>query len=208
MPRRRVKICGITRADDARLAAEHGADAIGLNFHPQSPRAIKPQQIKEIVGNLPAFVTVVGLFVDPLRKDVEEVLDSGLIQCLQFHGNETVQYCSSFGVPFIKAVRVKNLPEARSYLQPFQGKCSVILDAYVKGTAGGTGESFDWSVARELVRDGQNPIILAGGLGPENVADAIKAVEPYGVDVSSGVETAPGVKDPEKVKRFIAAVAG
>ncbi|MBT8147562.1 MAG: phosphoribosylanthranilate isomerase [Gammaproteobacteria bacterium] len=207
MPRRRVKICGITRADDARLAAELGADAIGLNFHPQSPRAIHSLQIADIVGKLPAFVTVVGLFVDPLREDVEAVLNTGLIQCLQFHGNETVDFCSSFGVPFIKAVRVKGLAEARSYLKPFQGKCSVILDAYVKGAVGGTGESFDWSVAGEIVRDGQNPIILAGGLRPENVAEAIKAVRPYGVDVSSGVEMAPGVKDPEKVKRFIAAAA-
>ena len=208
LPRRRIKICGITRPEDARLAADLGADAIGLNFHPRSPRAVDKQQIGKIVSFLPAFVTVVGLFVNPLKEDVQAVLDTGVIQCLQFHGDESLQFCSSFGVPFIKAVRVKGLAEARHYLEPFHGACSVILDAYVKGTAGGTGESFDWSVARELVNDRQNPIILAGGLRPENVAAAIAAVEPYGVDVSSGVESAPGLKDPDKLSRFFAAVNG
>jgi len=208
LPRSRIKICGITRAEDAGLAAQLGADAIGLNFYSKSPRVINPQQIDEIVENLPAFVTVVGLFVDPLREDVEAVLESGLVHCLQFHGDEPSSFCGSFGVPFIKAVRVKSLVETRRYLEPFHGACSVILDAYVKGTAGGTGESFDWSVARELVDDGQNPIILAGGLCPDNVAQAIAAVKPYGVDVSSGVEIEPGRKDPDKLSRFFAEVNG
>ena len=208
MPRSRIKICGITRAEDARLAAELGADAIGLNFYARSKRALEPGQVEEIVSDLPAFVTVVGLFVDPSREEVAAVLESGLIHCLQFHGAESANYCRSFGIPFIKAVRVKSLAECRQTLQPFYGTCSVILDAYVPGVAGGTGETFDWSVARELVNDDQNPIILAGGLHPDNVADAITAVKPYGVDISSGVESAPGVKDPELLRRFFAAVNG
>ena len=208
MPRRRIKICGITRAEDARLAAALGADAIGLIFHPDSPRAINPRQISDIVGDLPAFITVVGLFVNPRKESVEEVLGSGLVQCLQFHGDESLRFCSSLGVPYIKAIRVKSLADARNDLEPFHGACSVILDTYVKGAAGGTGATFDWSVARELVRDGRNPIILAGGLDPENVADAIAAVNPYGVDVCSGVEAAPGVKDPDRLQRFFAAVNG
>jgi phosphoribosylanthranilate isomerase len=188
------------------LAAELGADAIGLNFYSASPRAIGFEKISEITGNLPAFVTVVGLFVNPSKDDVEQVLDTGLIQCLQFHGDESPQFCSSFGAPFIKAVRVRSLEETREKLQSFKGVCSILLDAYIKGLAGGTGATFDWSVARQLVEDGENPIILAGGLDPDNVADAIAQVQPYGVDVSSGVEKAPGVKDCERLARFFAAV--
>jgi phosphoribosylanthranilate isomerase len=208
LPRRRIKICGITRAEDARLAAELGADAIGLNFYSASPRAIGVEKVYELIDNLPPFVTVVGLFVNPQQADVERVLDTGLIQCLQFHGDESLQFCSSFGAPFIKAIRVRSLQDSKEKLQPFKGVCSILLDAYVKGTEGGTGATFDWSVARQLVDDGENPIILAGGLDSHNVADAITQVQPYGVDVSSGVEKAPGIKDPEKLKRFIAAVNG
>ncbi|MEZ5491847.1 MAG: phosphoribosylanthranilate isomerase [Gammaproteobacteria bacterium] len=206
MPRHRIKICGITRAEDARLAADLGADALGLVFHPSSPRAVNPGSIAGIVSSLPAFVTVVGLFVDPAEADVRAVLESGRIQCLQFHGSESESFCGSFGVPYIKAVRVKDLASARQQLIPFHGKCSVILDAFVAGAAGGTGHTFDWSVARQLVTDGHNPIVLAGGLSPANVSEAIAEVAPYGVDVSSGVERRPGVKDAEKLRHFFDAV--
>ncbi|MCB1671898.1 MAG: phosphoribosylanthranilate isomerase [Gammaproteobacteria bacterium] len=206
MSRRRIKICGITRAEDARLAADLGADALGLVFHPASSRALNPDSIANVVGRLPAFVTVVGLFVDPELALVQQVLETGLVQCLQFHGNESVDFCRSFGVPFIKAIRVRDLDQARRQLQPFQGQCSVILDAYVKGRPGGTGEAFDWSLAKAVVSDGHNPVILAGGLTPENVASAIAAVSPYGVDVSTGVEQRPGIKDPDKLRRFFDAV--
>lgn len=206
MPRTRVKICGITSATDAQLAAGLGADAVGLIFHQPSSRAVSPGTIREIVGKLPAFVTVVGLFVDPSEKQVSTVLDSGLVQCLQFHGNESVQFCAAFRVPFIKAIRVKDLKTARLELEPFQGACSVILDSYVKGAVGGTGKTFDWAIARQLVNDKQNPIILAGGLAPENIASAIVEVSPYGVDVCSGVEHSPGVKDARKLEQFFEAV--
>lgn len=206
MPRHRIKICGITRAEDARLAAELGADAIGLVFHPASPRAVQPDSIAAIVAELPAFVTVVGLFVDPSAVSVARVLDTGLVQCLQFHGEESLAFCQSFGVPFIKAIRVENLASARSRLQPFQGQCSVILDSFVQGALGGTGRTFDWDTARTLVEDAANPIILAGGLTPDNVAEALARVVPYAVDVSSGVEHSPGVKDPQKMRRFFQAV--
>lgn len=206
MARHRIKICGITRAEDARLAAELGADAIGLVFHPASPRAVQPDSIAAIVAGLPAFVTVVGLFVDPSAASVARVLDTGLVQCLQFHGEESLAFCQSFGVPFIKAVRVKNLASARSHLQPFQGQCSVILDSFVQGALGGTGRTCDWDTARTLVEDAANPIILAGGLTPDNVAEALAKVLPYGVDVSSGVEESPGIKDPQKMRSFFQAV--
>lgn len=206
LPRRRIKICGITRAEDARLASDLGADALGLVFHPSSPRAVNPGSIAGIVGNLPAFVTVVGLFVDPTESAVRAVLESGRVQCLQFHGNESESFCGSFGVPYVKAVRVMDLASARQQLLPFQGKCSVILDAFVTGVAGGTGHTFDWSIARQLVIDGHNPIVLAGGLSPANVSEAIAEVSPYGVDVSSGVERQPGVKDTDKLRRFFDAV--
>lgn len=208
MPRCRIKICGITRAEDALLAANCGADAVGLIFHPGSPRDVNPDKIEEIVANLPAFVTVVGLFVDPSVDKVESVLESGLIQCLQFHGNESLKFCQSFALPFIKTVRVKNLAEARRDLEPFNGACSIILDTYVSGVMGGTGQTFDWSVARALVESSHNPIILAGGIDAENAAAAIAAVHPFGIDLCSGVESAPGIKDPDKLIQLFNAVNG
>ncbi len=183
-----------------------GADALGLVFHPASPRAVNPDSITDVLGNLPAFITVVGLFVNPVEKDVHRALQTGRIQCLQFHGEETPQFCQSFGVPFIKAIRVRDLEQARRQVEPFGGYGSVILDSYVKGVPGGTGAAFDWSIAEQLVADGGVPIILAGGLTPENVSAAVARVSPYAVDVSSGVEREPGIKDPEKLRHFFAAV--
>jgi len=208
VPRIRVKICGITRDQDAQLAASLGADAVGLNFFPASTRAVDPDSVAGIVGNLPAFVTVVGLFVNPEVELVRKVLDSGLVHCLQFQGDEIPEFCQQFGVPFIKAIRVADLETARRSLVPFRGICSVILDSYVKGSAGGTGKTFDWSIARELIHDGHNPIILAGGLAADNVADAIAQVAPYAVDLCSGVEARPGIKDEKKMRNFFEVLDG
>jgi phosphoribosylanthranilate isomerase len=183
-----------------------GADAIGLNFYSGSPRVIASDQVGEIISNLPAFTTVVGLLVNPTQEEVQVVLDTGLIDCLQFHGDETFTYCQSFGVPFVKAIRVSDYDQAKSKLDEFADCSGVLLDAYVKGTHGGTGEQFDWSIAAKLAAESLTPIILAGGLNAENVGSAIESVKPYGVDVSSGVEASPGIKDPVQLQAFFSAV--
>lgn len=206
MSRPRVKICGITSNQDAQLAAISGADAIGLNFYSGSPRAVSSGEAARILDKLPAFITVVGLLVDPSEAEVQSVLDTGLINCLQFHGNETLTFCQSFGVPFIKAIRVDNFNQAKTKLDEFAPCSTVILDTFVQDMAGGTGVQFDWSIAARLVAEVDNQIILAGGLNAENVGTAINTVKPYGVDVSSGVETKPGVKDRVKVRAFFNAV--
>jgi len=206
LPRPRVKICGITTNEDAILAARLGADAIGLVFYPDSPRAIQLHQVGQIVADLPAFTTVVGLLVDPDAAEVEAILDQGLVQCLQFHGNETARFCNSFGFPYIKAIRVQGLAQAEAELEQFAGHCSVLLDAFVKGTQGGTGSRFDWDIAQALVSNSPNPVILAGGLNAGNVGRAIAQVNPYGVDVSSGVEQCPGIKQADLMRQFFAAV--
>ncbi len=206
MSRPRVKICGITSNQDAQLAAISGADAIGLNFYSGSPRAVSSGEAARILDKLPAFITVVGLLVDPSEAEVQSVLDTGLINCLQFHGNETLTFCQSFGVPFIKAIRVDNFNQAKTKLDEFAPCSTVILDTFVQDMAGGTGVQFDWSIAARLVAEVDTRIILAGGLNAENVGTAINTVKPYGVDVSSGVETKPGVKDRVKVRAFFNAV--
>lgn len=206
MSRPRVKICGITSNQDAQLAAISGADAIGLNFYSGSPRVVSSGEAARILDKLPAFITVVGLLVDPSEAEVQSVLDTGLINCLQFHGNETLTFCQSFGVPFIKAIRVDNFNQAKTKLDEFAPCSTVILDTFVQDMAGGTGVQFDWSIAARLVAEVDTRIILAGGLNAENVGTAINTVKPYGVDVSSGVETKPGVKDRVKVRAFFNAV--
>lgn len=206
MPRPRVKICGITSNQDAQQAALLGADAIGLNFYSGSPRVIACDQVTEILSKLPAFTTVVGLLVNPTEAEVQVVLETGLVDCLQFHGDETFEYCQSFGVPYIKAIRVSDYDQAKAKLDEFAECSAVLLDAYVKGSHGGTGEQFDWSIAARLSEESDMPIILAGGLKAENVGSAIKAVKPYGVDVSSGVEIKPGTKDSAQLQAFFNAV--
>ena len=205
LSRTRIKICGITRNEDALLAARLGADAIGLVFHPASPRAVEPAQVPDLLAGLPPFVTVVGLLVDPDPQQVRAVLASGLVNCLQFHGNESVRMVQTFAVPRIKAIRIRD-EDSLEQLVPFKGVASVLLDTWDAHAAGGTGRSFDWSIARKAVERGHDNLVLAGGLNPDNVAEAIIQVRPWGVDVSSGVETAPGLKDSEKMRRFIAAV--
>ena len=198
----RIKICGITRSEDALVCAQAGVDAIGLVFYPPSPRHVAAAQAAMIARALPPFVTTVGLFVNPAAEQVEAVLNEVHLDVLQFHGDEPPEFCAGFGVPYLKAIRVKagvDLVQCAIRYQEAQG---LLLDAYVEGTPGGTGQSFDWElIPAELPL----PVILSGGLEPANVADAIRRVRPWAVDVSSGVEAAPGRKDYAKVIAFIRA---
>jgi phosphoribosylanthranilate isomerase len=204
--RTRVKVCGITRVQDARAAAEAGADAIGLVFYPQSPRYLSGERAVEIRDALPPFVQSVALFVNPDAAQVAQVLQRVRPALLQFHGEETPEFCAQFGVPFVKACRVKTqAPRADllEYLRPFSRAAAWLFDSYV-AEYGGVGERFDWSLlpAGKLDR----PLILSGGLASDNVAEAIRRVRPWGVDVSSGVESGKGIKDAAKIAAFIAEV--
>jgi phosphoribosylanthranilate isomerase len=200
--RTRVKICGITRPQDARAAAEAGADAIGLVFYPQSPRYLSAERAVEIRDALPAFVQSVALFVNPDAAQVAQVIGRVRPAMLQFHGEEAPGFCGQFGMPFVKAVRVKPGVDTLEYLRPFSRAAAWLFDSYV-AEYGGVGEAFDLSLLPK-VKD--RPVILSGGLSRENVGAAIRQVRPWGVDVSSGVEAAKGVKDAAKIAAFIAEV--
>lgn len=200
--RTRIKICGITRPADGAAAAEAGADAIGLVFYPPSPRFLSLERALEIRDALPPFVQVVALFVNPDAAQVAQVMGRVRPSLLQFHGEETPRFCEEFGVPYVKACRVKAGVDLLEYLRPFSRAAGWLLDSHV-AEYGGVGESFDWSLA-PAVRE--RPIILSGGLAPANVAEAIRRVKPWGVDVSSGVESAKGIKDAGKIAAFIAEV--
>jgi phosphoribosylanthranilate isomerase len=200
--RTRVKICGITRPGDGVAAASAGADAIGLVFYPKSPRYLSAERAVEIRDALPPFVQTVALFVNPDAAQVAQVLGRVKPAMLQFHGDETPEFCGQFGVPFVKACRIRAGVDASQYLQPFSRAAAWLVDSYVP-EYGGVGESFDWSlVPRGLAR----PLILSGGLEQKNVVRAIQAVRPWGVDVSSGVESAKGIKDAAKMTAFVAEV--
>lgn len=201
--RTRIKICGITSIDDARTAAELGADAIGLVFYTPSPRNVGLEQARAIVAAIPPFVTVVGLFVDPAPDQVESVLRGCSINVLQFHGNEAPDFCGSFGLPYIKAAWVRADSDLLQYLSPYHAAQGWLLDAYHDQIYGGTGESFDWKL---IPRDLARPVILSGGLTPDNVGAAVRQVRPWAVDVSSGVEAAKGVKDAAKIAAFVTGV--
>ena len=201
----RSKICGITRIEDALVAAEAGADAIGLVFYDKSPRAVDVRQARAILAALPPFVTSVGLFVNASRCFIGEVLDAVPLDVLQFHGDETPEQCEGHGRPWFKALRVRPGDDLLAEARRFAGARAILLDAYVPGMPGGTGERFDWSL---IPTDLPMPLILAGGLTPDNVAEAIASVRPYGVDVSGGVEAAKGIKDAAKVAAFIRRVRG
>ena len=201
--RTRIKICGITRAEDARIAVELGADAIGLVFYAPSPRYVGLAQARAIIAAVPPFVTVVGLFVDPARDQVESVLRACALSLLQFHGDEAPDFCGSFGLPYIKAARVRADADLVQCLSPYHAAQGWLLDAYHEQLYGGTGESFDWKlIPRGLAR----PVILSGGLTPDNVGAAVRQVRPWAVDVSSGVEAAKGIKSAAKIAAFIAGV--
>lgn len=203
MIRVRSKICGITRVEDALAAVEAGADAIGLVFYAKSPRAVSIEQAKAIVAALPPFVTSVGLFVDMPRETLQAVLREVPLDLLQFHGDESPADCEGFARPYIKALRVRADQDVARMMAPYSGACGILLDTFVEGVPGGTGAAFDWSL---VPREAGKPIILAGGLTPDNVAQAIAQVRPYAVDVSGGVEAAKGIKDAGKVKAFLQAV--
>ena len=203
MIRTRVKYCGITRAEDAQAAADLGVDAIGLVFYPPSPRAVSIEQAREITSVLPAFVTVVALFVDPDQQAVEQVLTDLPIDLLQFHGDESAQYCQRYDWPYIKAVRMREGVDVAAVAKEHAEARGLLLDSYQAGVAGGTGQTFDWA---KVPNTCQSPIILAGGLNPENVASAIEQVRPYAVDVSGGIEAAKGIKELEKMKAFMRSV--
>ncbi len=198
--RTRVKICGITRPEDALQAAKLGADAIGLVFHPPSPRAVSVEQARAIVAVIPPFVTVVGLFVDAQPAEISAVLDAVRLDTLQLHGREPALECARYARPYIKALRMSEDMDVRSAARDYAEASAVLLDAYHQELPGGTGQSFDWS---RVPADLDKPIVLSGGLTPENVADAIRRVWPYAVDVSSGVEAAKGIKDHRKMAKFI-----
>ncbi|NWB89970.1 phosphoribosylanthranilate isomerase [Pseudomonas agarici] len=199
----RSKICGITRIEDALAAVEAGADAIGLVFYAQSPRAVTFQRARAIIAALPPFVTTVGLFVNVSRCELGEILDAVPLDTLQFHGDETREQCEGFHRPYIKALRVKPGDDIAAACQAYPSASAILLDSYVEGVPGGTGEAFDWSLVPQGL---SKPIILAGGLDAQNVADAIAQVRPYAVDTSGGVERSKGIKDPAKIKAFIQAV--
>jgi phosphoribosylanthranilate isomerase len=202
--RTRVKICGITRLEDALAAAAAGADAIGLVFVNASPRRVDPAQARVIVAGLPPFIKVVGLFADAPAEQVRAVLGQAALDLIQFHGRETPEFCRSFGRPYLKAVRMDASADPRTEAGRYTDAAGLLLDSYHPQLAGGTGETFDWArVPRELGR----PLILAGGLTPDNVGAAVAAVRPYAVDVSSGVESAKGIKDAARVMAFVRAVA-
>ena len=202
--RTRVKICGITSREDALDAVRLGADAIGLVFYPPSPRCVTPEQAASIVEHLPPFVTVVGLFVDASREEIAGVLGAVRIDLLQFHGSERPEDCAEHGRPYIKAVRVREGMDLLAERQRYAGASGLLLDAYQPGVPGGTGQAFDWGLIPPVLR---GEAILAGGLTPENVAEAVGRVRPYAVDVSGGVEREKGRKDAGKIAAFMRGVA-
>lgn len=202
--RTRVKVCGITNRQDALDAIRHGADAIGLVFYPPSPRCVTPGQAAAIVERLPPFVTVVGLFVDASREAIGEVLARVRVDLMQFHGSESPEHCAAHGRPYIKALRVREGMDLLAERQRYAGASALLLDAYQPGVPGGTGQAFDWDlIPASLGRE----VILAGGLTPENVAEAVRRVRPYAVDVSGGVEREKGRKDAGKIAAFMRGVA-
>jgi phosphoribosylanthranilate isomerase len=196
----RAKICGITRVEDGLAAAMAGADAIGLVFHDRSPRHVEADQAAAIVAALPPFVASVALFVNPAAVEVERVLHRVRPDILQFHGEETPEFCRSFAMPYLKAARVRPGIDLLQFAALYADARGLLLDAWSEGIHGGTGERFDWA----LIPPGlPKPVILAGGLTPANVVQAIRAVRPWAVDVSSGVEAGKGIKDAAKIAAFI-----
>lgn len=197
----RVKICGITRLQDLHAACEAGADALGFVFYEKSPRHVSMATATALVRELPPFVQSVGLFVNAEPAFIEAVLQAVPLDLLQFHGDESAADCMRYGRPYIKAVRVTPSTDLLKCAADFETARGLLLDAYVPGVPGGTGERFDWSL---IPPDLPKPVILSGGLTPANVADAVAQVRPWAVDVSSGVEAAKGIKDPHHVAQFIA----
>lgn len=196
----RSKICGITRIEDALAAVAAGADAIGFVFYAKSPRAVTAVQARAIIAALPPFVTTVGLFVNASACELNETLDAVPLDLLQFHGDETPEQCEGYHRPYIKALRVKAGDDIVGACNAYASASGILLDAYVEGVPGGTGQAFDWSLIPQGL---SRPIILAGGLTVDNVVQAIDQVRPYAVDVSGGVEKSKGIKDHDKIRAFM-----
>ncbi|MCW8964159.1 MAG: phosphoribosylanthranilate isomerase [Gammaproteobacteria bacterium] len=197
----RIKICGITSLEDALMCASHGIDALGLVFYPPSPRYISVEAAREIISSLPPFITVVGLFMNAEAQEVENVINNCRIDRLQFHGSETAQYCQQFELPYFKALAMGDgQPDFTQLSDEYAQASAFLLDSHRRDESGGSGSVFDWAI---VPADVTKPLILAGGLTPDNVQLGIRTVLPYAVDCSSGVEQKPGVKDPEKVRQFV-----
>ena len=201
----KVKICGVTNAADALAAVDAGADALGFMFYAPSPRCVTHERASEIIRELPPFVAKVGVFVNPAENEVRQAITECALDTLQFHGEETPEFCQRFGLKVIKAFRIRDAESLRATAAyPAE---AWLLDSYVAGQLGGTGARFNWDLATEAARR-HRAVILAGGLTPENAAEAVRKVRPYGLDVSSGVESSPGKKDATKIRAFIAAAKG
>ena len=192
----RVKICGITSIEDAHNVAAAGADAIGLVFYEKSSRFVTPEQAAKICNSLPPFVTSVALFMNADAEQVSDTISKVKLDLLQFHGTESADFCRSFNKPYIKAVGIDGLKNFTEYADQFHDALGILIDSHALGKAGGTGETFDWDL---LPKNYSKPIILAGGLTPDNVAEAIKQTSVYALDLSSGVESSPGIKSKEKI---------
>ncbi len=195
----KIKICGITNLDDAIAAVDYGADALGFNFYKKSPRYVEPMKAAEIIAQLPPFVVPVGIFVNEREERIREIVSHACIQGIQLHGDETPEFCQRFGSRVIKAFQIKN-KESLKHMSHYRVS-AYLLDSYREGIRGGTGETFDWHLA--VVAKTFGRIILAGGLNAENVAEAVKLVQPYGIDVAGGVEREKGIKDHARLKTFI-----
>ena len=195
----RVKFCGFTHQDDVIHAVSLGVDALGFVFYAPSSRYVAPEQAKTLMRAVPAFVTRVGLFVDEEAETVQRTFEIARLNLIQYHGDESPEFCDDVGLPYIKAFRVQEGMNLRSEIDRYPNASGFLLDAYVKGQPGGTGERFDW----ELIPQSHAPIILAGGLTPDNAKDAIDQVAPWALDVSGGIEIKPGRKDPDKMARFM-----
>lgn len=204
MPRTRIKICGLTRREDALAAVAAGVDALGLVFYADSPRGLSIAAAQALVQGLPPLVTLVGLFVDAEADYVHQACQRLPLGLLQFHGSETQAYCGAFAVPWMKALRVAADSDIEAMIALYPEADAILLDTYRAGRAGGTGECFDWGKIPPQI---QQPWVLAGGLQAGNVGTAIAAARPFAVDVSGGVEAAPGIKDPRKITEFVAAVS-
>lgn len=202
--RTRVKICGITREVDAEAAVAAGCDAIGLVFYRPSPRYVCPEAAARIVAGLPPFVSAVGLFVDAEPGEVIRIRQQVGLDLLQFHGNETVEACEQYDMPYMKAIRVQSGTNLLQYAQQFKQARALLLDAFMEGVPGGTGQVFDWNIIPATF---PKPVVLAGGLNPDNVVEAIRRVRPYAVDVSGGVEFDKGIKDAAKIAAFMRGVS-
>ncbi|HNV89193.1 MAG TPA: phosphoribosylanthranilate isomerase [Methylotenera sp.] len=202
--RTRVKICGITRVEDALAAVNAGADAIGLVFYAPSPRAVTVEQAQKIAAAIPPFVSIVGLFVNAPKVEIESILSRVRLDILQFHGDETAEDCEQINLPYYKAIRVKADTNLIQCAQQYRTAKALLLDAFSEAAMGGTGQTFDWNL---IPANLHMPVILAGGLNAENVGLAIRQVQPYAVDVSGGVEAGKGIKDAAKIAAFMQGVS-